>query len=186
MPDPIPPVPKSRLLEEVERLQATVKAMADDDREIERLLGGALYGYGDIDGEPHPAWGDHVAITLAMAAADEIERLRRWKSEALKVIDEWEMTWEAAGRPGPLGASKAVNVIGKINRLRAEVGAKAMQIASEKAHANNLQALIDALAEAREQMLAVHDCNPWYCKCDEYDAALATLLAAATPKEDDR
>ncbi|MEZ5409566.1 MAG: hypothetical protein R2761_16170 [Acidimicrobiales bacterium] len=33
--------------------------------------------------------------------------LRRWKAEALEVLAAWELVWEAAGRPGPLGGSKA-------------------------------------------------------------------------------
>jgi len=39
--------------------------------------------------------------------ADELERLRSWKAEASAVLDEWEATWEAFGRPGKLGESKA-------------------------------------------------------------------------------
>lgn len=45
-----------------------------------------------------------------LTAADTIETLRRWKAEAMTVLDEWEATWEAAGRPGHLGQSKAVAV----------------------------------------------------------------------------
>lgn len=37
----------------------------------------------------------------------ELERLRAWKTEALQVLGEWEQVWEAAGRPGRLGESKA-------------------------------------------------------------------------------
>jgi hypothetical protein len=37
----------------------------------------------------------------------ENERLRRWKSEASTVIDQWEAVWETAGRPGELGRSKS-------------------------------------------------------------------------------
>lgn len=53
----------------------------------------------------------------------EAEQLRGWKAEARAVLGEWEQTWEAAGRPGALGASKAVSVREEIGRLRA-----AMQI----------------------------------------------------------
>ena len=38
---------------------------------------------------------------------EELERLRAWKREAMIVLAEWESVWEAAGRPGALGASKA-------------------------------------------------------------------------------
>jgi len=38
---------------------------------------------------------------------DSVEHLIRWKAEAMMVLDEWERVWEAAGRPGALGESKA-------------------------------------------------------------------------------
>lgn len=41
----------------------------------------------------------------------ELERLRAWKAEALIVLAEWEKVWEAAGRPGRLGESKATSVL---------------------------------------------------------------------------
>jgi hypothetical protein len=37
----------------------------------------------------------------------ELAFLRRWRAEAIEVLNEWEQVWEAAGRPGPLGSSKA-------------------------------------------------------------------------------
>lgn len=40
----------------------------------------------------------------------ELDRLRAWKREALAVLAEWEKVWEAAGRPGVLGESKATAV----------------------------------------------------------------------------
>lgn len=43
-------------------------------------------------------------------AADELDRLNRWKAEALVVLSEWEDVWVAAGRPGELGRSKAAGV----------------------------------------------------------------------------
>jgi hypothetical protein len=44
------------------------------------------------------------------AALAEIDRLRAWKESAMQVLNDWDQVWEAAGRPGPLGASKAQNV----------------------------------------------------------------------------
>ncbi len=41
------------------------------------------------------------------AMADELANLRRWKAEAMEVLCDWERVFEAAGRPGPLGGSKA-------------------------------------------------------------------------------
>lgn len=46
-------------------------------------------------------------INLLAAAADELEHLARWKAEAVEVLSAWEKVWAAAGRPGPLGGSKA-------------------------------------------------------------------------------
>lgn len=48
----------------------------------------------------------------------ENNRLNRWKSEAIVVLGDWEEVWEAAGRPGPLGRSKAKNVLDEIKRLK--------------------------------------------------------------------
>jgi hypothetical protein len=44
-------------------------------------------------------------------AADELEDLRRWKREATIVLGEWEKVWLAAGQPGPIGPSKARNLL---------------------------------------------------------------------------
>lgn len=41
---------------------------------------------------------------------NELARLRQWKAEAIMVLDQWELVWEAAGCPGELGESKAVAV----------------------------------------------------------------------------
>lgn len=45
-----------------------------------------------------------------IAHQDELRRLRAWKSEALEVLNAWEQVWEAAGRPGRPGSSKAESV----------------------------------------------------------------------------
>ncbi len=44
-------------------------------------------------------------------ALDEIDRLRRWKSEAECVIEEWDQLWEEAGCPGQLGQTKAAGLL---------------------------------------------------------------------------
>jgi len=51
---------------------------------------------------------------------EQNKRLKRWKREALIVLDEWEAVWEAAGRPGPLGKSKAANVLAELERLKSK------------------------------------------------------------------
>ncbi len=45
-----------------------------------------------------------------LAALDEIDNLRRWKAEAIIVLQEWDTVWLAAGQPGALGSSKAQSV----------------------------------------------------------------------------
>ena len=60
---------------------------------------------------------------LAATAADEIEQLRRWKSEAIAVIDQWEAAWEAAGSPGQLGDTKSGAMRDEIGRLRDQLWA---------------------------------------------------------------
>ena len=66
----------------------------------------------------HPLHPDNIAAlgrlgftVVATESYDktlsEIERLRAWKAEATEVLATWENVWEAVGRPGELGASKA-------------------------------------------------------------------------------
>ena len=66
----------------------------------------------------HPLHPDNIAAlgrlgftVVATESYDktlsEIERLRAWKAEATEVLSTWENVWEALGRPGELGASKA-------------------------------------------------------------------------------
>ncbi|WP_116996338.1 hypothetical protein [Desertimonas flava] len=50
----------------------------------------------------------------------ELEALRDWKRSALVVLAEWEAVFDAAGRPGPVGRSKAANTNAEVLRLRAE------------------------------------------------------------------
>jgi len=52
----------------------------------------------------------HAAYATFLAACDEIDRLRAWKAEALVVLAEWDEVWVAAGKPGPLGTSKAAGL----------------------------------------------------------------------------
>lgn len=43
------------------------------------------------------------ALTELLA---EVDRLRRWKAEAMQVLEGWEVVYDALGRPGGLGESK--------------------------------------------------------------------------------
>ena len=74
-------------------------------------------------------WGGVGALLWAegmFKAADALEaqaarntELERWKAEALVVLGQWDEVWEALGRPGPLGSSKAVEALTEAHRLRA-------------------------------------------------------------------
>lgn len=48
----------------------------------------------------------------------QVRYLKRWQREALVVLDEWEEVWEEMGRPGPMGRSKAKNVLDEIKRRK--------------------------------------------------------------------
>lgn len=49
----------------------------------------------------------------------EQERLHRWKREACEVMTKWESVWEALGKPGKLGRSKAEGALAEVENLRA-------------------------------------------------------------------
>lgn len=69
-------------------------------------------------------WGHYSAPSLSgllADAADEIERLRRWKAEATAVIEEWEAVWESAGKPSLLGQSKPIGLMAELGRLADEI-----------------------------------------------------------------
>jgi hypothetical protein len=65
---------------------------------------------------PRQSVGSRAAHVQREEMLDELDRLRRWKAEATAVITEWEAVWEAAGRPGRLGESKARATRDEINR----------------------------------------------------------------------
>lgn len=67
----------------------------------------------------HNASPDLLADRREMQA--ENERLREWRASALTVLDQWDRVHETLGSPGPLGGSKALNSLAKIERLRGEV-----------------------------------------------------------------
>ena len=66
--------------------------------------------------------------------ADELERLRAWKAEAIEVLNGWEHAWEAAGQPGPLGPSKALAVATALEQMKADL-AEALQLLNHQATA---------------------------------------------------
>ena len=48
----------------------------------------------------------------------EVERLRRWKAEALQVLAGWEAVWEALGMPGDWGQQKSSAALAEVKQLR--------------------------------------------------------------------
>jgi hypothetical protein len=58
----------------------------------------------------HSRWDGQEGKECA-DALKEIDYLRRWQLEATAVLAEWERVWEAAGRPGQLGQSKAAGLL---------------------------------------------------------------------------
>lgn len=59
-----------------------------------------------------------VSPQTVLTLLDELEGHRHWKAEAVDVLLEWEKTWEAAGCPGRIGASKAESVRQEIGQYR--------------------------------------------------------------------
>ena len=60
----------------------------------------------------------------------EVERLRRWKAEALQVLAGWETVWEALGMPGDLGQQKSSAALAEVKRLRLNL-ASVSQVAND-------------------------------------------------------
>jgi hypothetical protein len=56
-------------------------------------------------------WGHGKSNMVPADFARELERelngLKAWKTAAMAVLSDWENVWEAAGKPGTVGMSKA-------------------------------------------------------------------------------
>jgi len=96
----------------------------------------------------------------ACAAADEIERLRRWKTDATYVLDAWQEAWELAGCPSNLGATKSEAMLDEITRLRAEVEHEREQ---SDEWTKTLDA-IDALHQPDQRIYCSACCDRWPCR----------------------
>ena len=59
-------------------------------------------------GDDESVWSWMVAVVEQLI--ELVDDDARWKAEALEVLAEWDECWDAAGRPGQLGESKAVAV----------------------------------------------------------------------------
>lgn len=88
-----------------------------------------------------------------LKALDELDRLRRWKAEAVEVLASWEQTWEAAGMPGTLGMSKAEAVRAEVERLRRQLDAADRQIEARTGETAG-ERLLKARADLAEAKLA--------------------------------
>ena len=52
---------------------------------------------------------------------DEIERLRRWKHEAMVLDEAWDRVWDALGKPGLLGEMKQTASRREVERLQRRI-----------------------------------------------------------------
>lgn len=81
---------------------------------------------------PSTHWGIHArhaaewptlwnAISDARKALDvPAVGLRRWKQEAIVVMDQWQEIWELLGKPGKAGESVAVATLAEVKAIKAE------------------------------------------------------------------
>lgn len=118
--------------------------MSSSDTDLLEMLEIAA---GRRDGWEYRPFKDHEG-GLYGDALDEIERLRRWKTEATVALEEVQSEWEAAGKPGVLGQSHVRGMATQIEMLRNESTYwKDCYRASNYAHAE-LRALIIEWADA--------------------------------------
>lgn len=108
--------------------------MAVDTDELPDGLVGDLHsalmgacGWDDSDSYSRDVVGDMIDAVAPLivrelrAAADEIDRLRRWKAEATEVLTEWDAVHQALGSPGRPGQSKAAASKAEVMRLSDEI-----------------------------------------------------------------
>lgn len=84
----------------------------DEAREEAGQLRGALHDHEKM-----------LAAEVERRERTEKERdaLRNWKTSAMNVLAEWDTAWEAAGRPGKLGSSKAAATTSEIATLKRQL-----------------------------------------------------------------
>lgn len=87
----------------------------------------------------------------------EVDRLSAWKHSAMAVLAEWDDVWEAAGKPGPLGTSKAESTRTRIERLNDVIAALDLEV-------ERLQSeLVDARADLSREIGRSHGMARWGC-----------------------
>ena len=71
--------------------------------------------------DPHNCIGRGPCVYAESPPPDELEHLTRWKQEAIEVIIEWEKVYDALGKPGQLGKSKAAASVAEVTALRSQL-----------------------------------------------------------------
>lgn len=118
----------------------------------------------------------------------EVDHLRAWKAEAMAVHVEWEATWQAAGRPGRLGGSKAVGVREEVERLRAA-------LAAAERDREQLGTLADSwmraasteearLARVTDEIEGYRDSLDEHITVDDFDRAFTAIRAVAADEQE--
>lgn len=97
-------------------------SLSETERLVERIIGARLSAR-EPDNEALGEWVDcpgcrRVHVRPA-CTPPEVESLRRWKAEATQVLDEWDRVWDALGKPGALGSSRALSSLAAVERLLA-------------------------------------------------------------------
>jgi hypothetical protein len=120
--------------------------------------------------------------TVVAVLAAHAQKLEDWKESALSVLSEWDEVWEAAGKPGILGASKAASVREYISKCRAQKP-EAVCVGGHESLAGTFD------IEAIEQSFFNHDHDGdepspghWEKRRDEWRSFRAYL--AAHPRQD--
>lgn len=123
------------------------RELADAHQRAERFFRSASdsempFGSADLIVELS-ALADVASLLLAAVAGndEELERLRAWKAEAMHSLREWDLVFDALGRPGPLGPTKAANALAEIQRRQPLTEAR------EGFLALNREARVEVLAE---------------------------------------
>lgn len=115
------------------------------------------------------------------AALDELDRLRRWKTEATEVLKRWDNV-AAMIEDAPLGALKSDVVAAGITRLQAASDLiESLRVALEQ-HGDELSSLEDRLAEANGRVWGpcpiCGTCRPNGIPCPVCSAPARTALDA--------
>ena len=87
-----------------------------------------------------------------------IKELETWKASAMRVLSEWDAVFDALGKPGALGDSKAVASLARIKELEAA-------LVEKEDHCLRVQAQLDAIQRAHIELLEKGHDVYWRCGC---------------------